>query len=170
MSSENAGNFIILKTSSIGGVGKLRTRFTAFDGISWTTIKDYSTQSYAIWKPTKAGIYIFFLQIKDSSGVVVKKSIEYEITNPLMIKSLTGKVVKKTLNYLVTDPLTIKSFQSGKVSPQNVGTLIILKTEASGGIGILQSKFTVFDGTTLTTLKDYTMQGYVIWKPSKVGT
>lgn len=60
VSSENAGNFIILKTSSIGGVGKLWTRFTAFDGISWTTIKDYSTQSYAIWKPTKAGRYIYF--------------------------------------------------------------------------------------------------------------
>jgi len=73
------GKSISLTTTASGGTGTLQYRFTEFDGAKWTTIKDYSTQSSISWIPTKPGNYALYLDVKDSTGKIVTKSLPYVI-------------------------------------------------------------------------------------------
>jgi hypothetical protein len=130
------------------GTGTLKYRFCVNDGTTLKVLKDFGTTRYTTWTPTKAGTYTVSVGIKDS----------------------TGKVVYTKFTYVVSAGLSISSFTSNVVSPQNVGTSIILKGTATGGSGALQCKFVVNDGTNNTIIKDYSSQGYAIWKPTKAGT
>jgi hypothetical protein len=73
----------------------------------------------------------------------------------------------------IADPvktLGIESFTANIASPQLVGTAITLSTISRNGTGAVQTKFTVSNGTTTTTLKDYSTDTNVVWTEVKAGT
>jgi glycosidase len=148
-SPQVVGTGITLCTTASGGAGTLQTKFEIFDGTTTTVLKNYSTVGNVIWTPTQAGTYTIITTVKDGNGNEVTKSMNYVVN---------GK------------PLAIDTFTTSVASPQATGTGITLSTAASGGVGTLQTKFEIFDGTTTTILKDYSIVGNVVWTPIKAGT
>ena len=148
LSPQTLGTGIILTATASGGTGILQTKFAVFEGLNCTLIKSYSTLNNTVWTPTKAGTYIINVNVKDS----------------------TDKVVSKSLTYVITTPLTISSFNANVESPQTLGTGITLTATASGGTGILQTRFSTFDGARWIIIKDYSTVASVSWIPTKAGS
>ena len=152
-SPQIAGTTITLDTSATGGEGILQVRYSVFDGSRWTILKNYSTTTSTSWTPTKAGTYQVWSDVKNATGKVLSQMKTYVI-NPIVI----------------TTPLAIDSFTADVVSPQTVGTKVSLNTIASGGEGILQVRYSVFDGSRWTILKNFSTTTSTSWTPTKVGT
>jgi alpha-amylase len=147
-SPQTAGNTISLSATATGGTGALQTRFVVFDGTTWTRISEYSSATTAKWTPTKAGTYQVCTQVKDA----------------------TGKMVELSKTYVINPTITINSFTSSVPSPQTVGNKITLNANATGGTGSLQTRYSAFDGTKWTMIKDYSTATTAVWTPIKTGT
>ena len=150
-SPQVAGTEIGLTVKATGtGTLKYRFRVGTANGNS-SVIKDYSTSNTAIWKANYAGTKILYVDVKDS----------------------TGKVLTKTMSYIVKDKpvaLKISSFTTSKASPQVAGTSITLTAKAAG-TGTLKYRFRV--GTAngnSSVIKDYSTSNTAIWKANYVGT
>lgn len=151
LSPQDIGNSIQLNTTTNGGSGTVQTRYSAFDGSKWTMIKEYSTITNATWKPTKAGTYQVWVDVKDSTGKVVSQKSIYVINDN-------------------TKPLSISNFTTSAQSPQAIGTTINLASAVEGGTGNVQTRYSVFDGSRWTILKNYSSAMTAAWRPSNAGT
>ena len=147
-SPQYKGSSIKMTASASGGEGTLQYRFRAGnpDG-SYSVVKDYSTTNTVVWTANYSGSKILYVDVKDSKGNVVTKSI----------------------NYSIKEKPVINSFTTDKNSPQNLGTTIKLTANVSGGAN-LQYKFSVQgeDGNTIT-LRDYSSSNTYNWTPSTDG-
>ena len=143
----SAGNNIILKTSASGGVETLKYRYRVKGGNTEKILRDYSTDSSYIWKTQYVGFKTIYVDVKDSIGNVVTKTINCTVTNPVIINSL-----------------------SAKYNALKVGSNIEFRTSASGN-GTLLYRYRVKDNATgnIYTLKDYNSSSVCNWKPSKTG-
>ena len=148
-SPQNAGTSITLNTISTGGKGTCQTKFAVFDGVKWSLIKDYSAASNVVWKPSAEGNYQINATVKDEAGNISMRSMTYKVTNSSAQLDLKVNVSLE--------------------SPQALGSTIILKTEITGGVGIIQSRFIILDGASVNLLQDYSNKGYTLWKPTKAG-
>ncbi len=134
------------------GEGTLQYRFRVgtANGNS-SLIKDYSTSSTATWNANYVGTKILYVDVKDSNG----------------------QVVTKTINYVVSDKIvapTISSFTTNKISPQVKGTQVTLTAKATGE-GTLQYRFRVGTANGNSSLiKDYSTSNTAIWNANYVGT
>jgi hypothetical protein len=145
-SPQNVGTEIEL-TADASGEGTLNYKFVANLNGKWIVIKDFAIENSVKWTPKQAG--------------------NYEIT--VVVKDSTGKSVSKKISYKISSSLAITSFKSNLLSPQKIGTAIILSATGTG-VGTLKYRFCVNDGTNLTVLKDFSTTNTVQWIPKKAGT
>ena len=130
-------------------MGSLQTKYAVFDGSKWTLIKAYSTDASVVWTPTKSGIYKINATVKDELGQTVTKEYSYIINNGI---------------------LAITNFSTNLLSPQTEGNTIRLSAASIGGVGALQTRFVVFDGTTWKRITEYSSVTTTTWTPTKAGT
>ena len=85
----------------------------------------------------------------------------------------TGQMYdNKTGSWSLYDPtqLHIKGVAADPASPQYTGVDIKLTIEAGGGKGELSYKITVSNGSSTTTLSDFSSANSVVWTPTVAGT
>ncbi|MDY4078870.1 MAG: CAP domain-containing protein, partial [Clostridium sp.] len=148
VSPQYKGSSIKVTANASGGEGTLQYRFRVGNPAgSYSLVKDYSTTNTAVWNANYSGSKILYVDVKDSKGNVVTKSI----------------------NYSIKEKPIINSFTTDKNSPQNLGTTIKLTANVSEGEN-LQYKFSLKDeyGNT-TTLRDYSYSNTCNWTPSRDG-
>ena len=150
-SPQVAGTEIVL-TAKATGNGTLKYRFRVGTGSgNSSTIKDYSTTNTATWKANYAGNKILYVDVKDS----------------------TGKVVTKTMTFVVSEKAvapTISSFTTNKTSPQEKGTQVVLTVKATG-TGTLQYRFRVGTANGNSShIKDYSTSNTATWNANYAGT
>ena len=131
------------------GTGTLQYKFLVKDATgNWFVIQDYSSSNIVVWKTSKTGNKMLYVDVKDSNGQVTRKSMSYIITSPVP---------------------TISSFKADKKSPQAIGTKVTLTAKATGE-GELQYKFLVKDATgNWFVIQDYSSSNIAVWKASKTG-
>lgn len=89
------------------------------------------------------------------------------------LKDSDGKVVRKTIENYVVEGLKITSFEADKVSPQKKGTAIELSAvvENEGGYRYNTYKFSAIKDGVETNLSPYVPVDYnVTWTPTETGT
>ena len=89
------------------------------------------------------------------------------------LKDSDGKVVRKTIENYVVEGLKITSFEADKASPQKAGTAIKLSAvvENEGGYRYNTYKFSVIKDGVETNLSPYVSVDYnVTWTPKEAGT
>ena len=75
-SPQFVGTGITLSTTSIGGIGTLKTKFTILDGTTEVVLKDYSTSNISTWTPLEVGNYTLVLDVKDSNGRALRTEMK----------------------------------------------------------------------------------------------
>ena len=141
VSPQPAGTKIVL-TANASGKGKLQYKFLMRnEKNNWYVMQNYSTSNTMVWNAGVSGNKNLYVDVKDESGKVVRKSLDYTI-NPV--------------------PLVINKFSANLLLPQPAGTPITLTADASGE-GILQYKFSVSDEkNNWYTIRDYSTSNTVV--------
>ena len=149
-SPQPTGTTVILKANATGS-SKLQYKFLIKDSKgNWYVIQNYSTSNTAVWKTGATGDKTLYVDVKDTeSGLVTRKQMSYTVGN--------------------VSSVNIGTISSNVQSPQNLGTAIAFNTEATG-TGELQYKYSVSNGTTWTTIRDYESSAIALWIPTEVGS
>ena len=131
------------------GTGTLQYKFLIKDASgNWFVIQDYSSSNIAVWKASKTGNKILYVDVKDLNGQVTRKSMSYTITAAAQ---------------------TVTSFTADKKSSQASGIQLLLMAQATGE-GELQYKFLVKDASgNWFVIQDYSSSNIAVWKASKTG-
>ena len=107
------GESIVMLGSSTGGKADITYKYEQklSTASTWTTVKDYSSNGAAVFKPTATGTYNIRITAKDSSG----------------------KTAAKTINVTVGDVLAnTSSLSADKI---NLGETVTINASATGGSG-----------------------------------
>jgi hypothetical protein len=140
---------IILTAAGSGGTSPYQYRFYYKLGSVETVIQNFSTLEMTTFKPTDAGNYTLFVDVRDGDGNVVSKNIsDYTIFSNPYVSSLT------------TD----------KPSGQGTNTDINLTAIGAGGAPPYQYKFYYRIGNSNTFIQDFSEVNTAIFKPQAVGT
>ena len=146
-SPQNVGTGIKLTTSASGGSGTLKYRFVVMKSNTVTYARDYSTTNTATWKPTEAGNYTIYFKVKDSSGAIKEKS----------------------MNYVINTAFAVSSYSTNVSSPQSKGTTITLRMSTTGGTGSKEYRFVAMKNGQRTFVRDYSSISATTWTPTESG-
>ena len=145
------GTTVTLSAKAAGGSGSYQYAFKVQSANgTWATIQDTSSKSTASWKASVAGQKTLYAYVKDS----------------------TGKVVSKALNFNVTEvkPLSITSFTTNKGTTATKGTTVTLSAAATGGSGSYQYAFKVQSANgTWATIQDTSSKNTAVWDANVAG-
>ena len=136
-------------TAEANGSGTLQYKFLIRDDKgNWYVIKDYGASNTVVWTTGATGNKTLYVDVKDSTGNVVRKEMSYKVTE------------KSTL--------TVSSFTADKASPQATGTKVTLKATASG-TG-LQYKFLIRDAQgNYFVIRNYGAANTATWTTGATG-
>ncbi|MBD5135246.1 MAG: starch-binding protein [Lachnospiraceae bacterium] len=149
--SITTGQSVRMTANATGGSGELEYQFVVKRGNGENqTVRKYSSDNSCQWIPAQTGKYTLYVYVKDSS---------------------TGKIVKKSIkNYNVKSALKIKSFtQSRKSGTAVVGDKVVVRVNATGGIGQKFYRYYYKLNGKKYMLKDYTATKKINWVPKKAG-
>ena len=148
VSPQPAGTKIVL-TANAEGIGKLQYKFLISDEKNnWYVLRDYSISNTILWNAGVSGNKKLYVDVKDETGKIVRKSIDYTINST---------------------NLEIKEFKADKASPQPVGTKIVLTANAEG-TGKLQYKFLISDEkNNWYVLRNYSTSNTIVWNAGVSG-
>lgn len=148
-SGQSINTSINLNATGTGGKAPYQYKFYYKLGTATVLIKDFSVSNLATFKPTTPGTYTLYVQIKDTDGKAVTKSIA---------------------NYQVVNYPSVMTFTTDKASGQNINTSINLSATGSDGKAPYQYKFYYKLGTTTVLIKDFSVTSTAVFKPTAVGT
>ncbi len=136
-------------TATASGTGKLQYKFLVRDDKNnWYVLKNYSTSNTVIWNAGVSGNKRLYVDVKDETGKVVRKSINYTINSKTLV---------------------INKFSTDLQLPQVQGAKIKLTANASG-IGKLQYKFLVSDDkNNWYVIQNYSTSNTAIWNAKACG-
>lgn len=77
-SPQNANTSITMTAKAVGGTNKLYS-FHVYDGVTWSTLRQYSSSNIFTWTPNKSGNYKISVHVKDSNSN--KKYDDYKAFN-----------------------------------------------------------------------------------------
>ncbi|PLT35992.1 L,D-transpeptidase family protein [Bacillus sp. V5-8f] len=144
-------NTAVTLTTSVSQGASPLYKFSIYDGAKWTTVRDYSANKTASWKPAKPGSYKIKFSVKSKNS---KKQADDE----------------RVVTYNIYEPATLKSVTGDKTGPQPKGTTVRI-TAASNHNANNHFQYSVYDGTTKkwSTIKKYSPTTWINWKPVKPG-
>lgn len=123
--------------------------YKVYDMDKWSLICDKQDKGTVVWKPSKAGDYLLYLEITGS----------------------TGKVYTYCMGCSVKDNLRITGLDMDLQSPQIVGNEITLSGHVSALFSEgLKYEYMIYDGKTWSLLSSADKLEKVSWTPSKSGT
>ena len=153
ITDKSSGQYVntSIKLTAMGTDGKTPYQYKFYYklGTATVTIKNFSTTNIVTFKPTKAGVYILYVDMKDANGNTATKSVE---------------------NYTIAVNPSVKNFATDKTSGQTTNTSIQLNAVGADGITPYQYKFYYKLGNKATILEDYSTTATATFKPIAAGT
>ena len=148
-----AGTSITFTASASGGTGSYQFKWWLFNGTTWTMVQNWGGATYT-WTPTLAsGSYRIGIWARDATNTTEDSSVNVSI--PFAITSGSAPA----------GPFTITGLTPNMSGPRPAGTSITFTASASGGSGIYQFKWWVFNGTAWTLMQDWGGATYM-WTPT----
>jgi N-acetylmuramoyl-L-alanine amidase len=118
--------------------------------VGWTLVQDWGTSNTFTWQPaTPSPLYRAGVGVRNASTTTDTTEASTEV--PFPITALGPLQVGLTAN---------------QQPPQPVGTATTFIAVATGGLGVYQYKWLIFDGTAWTTLQDWSTSNTFTWQPS----
>lgn len=150
-SPQAPGTSITWTATATGGSSPYQYKFRVNVGGVWTTARTWSTTNTFTWTPTTAGSYQVEVWARNSTNTVDAP----QNANSDLIRAFT-----------IQAPLQLSNFLSSVPAPQPTGRSITFDASANGGTAPYQFKFRVFDGTTWTTLQNWSTSNRATWAPT----
>jgi hypothetical protein len=154
-SPQQPGTSITLTPTATGGTGPYSFKYYAFNGTSWSMIRNWSTTAPATWTPTQSGLYNVAVWARNAGS--------------------TADTPQSTFNVLYSvrtgsgGPVSVDGLNSSLNGPVPAGTTVTFTPVVSGGTAPYQYKYYAFNGTTWTLIRNWSTVASVTWTPTQPG-
>ncbi len=139
-------------TATATGGGAAQFKWVFFDGATWSTVRDWSTQNTFAWTPATANANYRMSVWARGAGSAEYYEATTESYFAITATQQSARVTSVTLS-------------ANKVSPQPINTTITWTAVPTGGIAPHQYQFWLFDGTTWAALPWQTSNTFA-WTPT----
>lgn len=143
------GSSVTLKGAAVGGKTPYQYAYyyKKSSASAYTRLKEYSTTTSYVLKPTAAGTYDVLIKVKDSDGTVSSKKFALTVEDNSTKLALTASISATSIT---------------------LGNSITLKASATGGTGTYQYSYWYKKGsaTAYSKLKDYSTATSYTFKPA----
>lgn len=140
---------VVLTAKKTGGTNvEYKYEASTDNGLTWSSLHDYGSESYITWTPSTAGSYLLRVTAREHNLA-------------------TG--VAGTLKYTVTPVLSAVRLTTSLASAQPLNTPITLTGVATGGANVQFLFQTSRDGTTWTPIGVYSAVKTTTWRPTAAG-
>lgn len=152
ISPQVSGETIILTALAVGN-GSLQYRFRVSDGKgNFATIKDYSSSNTATWTTKATGNKILYVDVKDSTGQEISKTMNYTISEPPIAFAINSFIASPTsITSGVNTDITF-NWTYSIVNPTGISSILI------NDITIPNNMTTYKTSINLTANKTYTLK------------
>lgn len=149
-----AGTAVTWNASMDGGVAPYTYRFYLFDGVQWTMMRDWGTSGAWTWTPLQSGTYKIQVWARNSGSTA------------------TYDLMREAPPYLVTRPAgaVLTSVTADTAGPVPAGTSVFWTVLAAGGTKPYSYRYSVYNGTATTMVKDWSPEPFLRWQPPAAGT
>ena len=156
-SPQYTGVKINLTAAAGGGEGDLSYKFSVGD----TVISDYSASSKASWTPTTAGSYTVKVEVKDTLGETLSKTMSFEI-----------KDIKTEVKPVIQDvKVTPSNFEGTELKKGTESTVDVTAGGGNTGTKLLFYKYTITDPSGKTANVPYfNLKNQYKFTPATTGT
>lgn len=156
-SPQYTGVKINLAVNAGGGEGELSYQFS----VGSTVISEYSSNSSVSWTPATAGTYTVKVDVKDTLGETVSKSMTYEI------KDISAEV-KPVIQSVEVTP---SNFEGTELKKGTESTVDVTAGGGNTGTKLLFYKYTITDPNGDTAnVPYYTLKNEYKFTPNTLGT
>lgn len=152
-SPQNLGTTLNLTATATGGTGNYTYEFYyQLDKNTMVQISDADvTGNTAVFTPTEAGYYVFYVVATDDSG--------------------NGSEIENSSRFKITETVTVRYIKVDKTAPQNIGTKLKISAAATDGKSPYQYEFSYqLNGGDITSIKTYSSSTYTYFTPTEGGT
>jgi hypothetical protein len=144
------GTPITFTAAATGGTAPYQYKWWLYNGITWTIVKEWSTETTFTWTPATANAnYLVYVWARSAGNTSDTSEKMAGRSFPI----LTGFITGVTLT-------------ASHTAPQPAGTPITFTAAAAGGSAPYQYKFWLYDGTTWTTGQNWSATATFIWTPA----
>jgi len=145
------GTSIIFTANATGGIPPYQYKWWVFDGIRWTSVRDWATSNTFTWTPALPNSgYFVGVWVRNASTTTdtsdAGRSLAFSISSP--------------------PPPTLDALIADKSAPQLIGSSVTFTGNASGGQPPYQYKWWVFDGTRWNLVRDWSTSNAFTWTPT----
>ncbi|HYB95216.1 MAG TPA: hypothetical protein VEC39_09605 [Vicinamibacterales bacterium] len=149
-------NTAITWVASASGGADPVYKFQLFDGAVWSTVRDWSPSNSYTWMPTAAGSnYRVSVWARSGSSTEIYEAVNegyFTIAAPVQAPRVNRVALTANL-----------------MSPQTANTAVTFNAGADGGSNP-QYKWQVFNGSSWTTVKDWSTSYSYVWLPTAAGS
>lgn len=163
-SPQRPGTAIVFTAAPIGGVAPHQYQWWLYDGLKWTTVRNWSTSNTYTWTPMIANTnYRVNVHVR-SAG----KTSEIEEAKATMSFSISTTTAASTAPPPTTlNRATSVTLTANLAAPQNRGTAITWTASAvSGGVAPYQYRFYVWDASTWRVVRGWNSSNTFTWVPT----
>ena len=151
--SANAGTNVIITGMASGGSGNYTYSFLMYNRSTggWYRFSDFNSSNTLTWTATGTGVREFYVEVKDSTGKVVRSSaINVNVTAPVVNLSITGQ---------------------SNVPSVSAGGKVVVTGTASGGSGNYTYSFLMYNKSTggWYRFSDFNSSNTLTWTATGVG-
>lgn len=144
-----AGSAITWTATPTGGTAPFQYRWWIFDGSNWTNVKEWSTPNTFTWTPATANAaYRVSVWVRSAGNLNDWQEVSTETP------------------FAIAAPVSAVMLSANKTSPQIAGNSVNWSAAATGGIGPLQYKWLVYDGTTVYLAANWSTSSTLTWTPT----
>lgn len=159
-SPKPVGTEIVLTAAAAGGAQPYQFKWLLNDGRATAVLKEWSTDTTAVWQPTVASNYEITAWVRDNGSTSdAPANSTSVITSPFRIDQSSS----------ASTPLQVSSFVANVPPPQRVGSPIRFTVAASGGVSPLQYRYLVSTGEAWVVQQDWSSSNTFTWTPSTSG-
>lgn len=149
-SPQGAGTTIEIRPQIIGSTSGLKFKFVweKNDWADWGVIQQFSTKSTASWTPKSEGDYTLYVDIEDSDGVKMTKTMKFIVEN-----------------------WELKGVNTSKSGKMDLGETLEISADVSYPNSSLQYKFVWMknDWADWGVIRDFSSTNQVSWTPESSG-
>jgi hypothetical protein len=146
---QTAGATITWTAVPTGGAAPQQYKWHVYDGTNWVTATGWSTSSTFAWTPASA---------HPGTRVAVWARSAGSTNDYFEASTENGYALEPPVNHVVVT--------ADKVAPQAPGTTVTWTAAATGGIGPLQYKWSVFDGANWAVAANWSTSNTFVWTPA----
>jgi len=158
-SPQAPGTSITFSTTATGGTAPYSTKWLVFDGVSWTTARNWAVNSSFTWTPSSANDnYRVMVWVRDATTTADTSAVQAQVVYPIQA-SAPAPVPPST-------PPSVTGLSSNLASPQAPGTSIAFSASVTGGAAPYSTKWWVFNGTSWTMVRDWAVGTSYTWTPT----